>query len=322
MMNSKIIKGVEALIYNCACLKKGEKVLILSEKDMYSIGKLFEDVSSDITSEIIHEVMLPRKNHGEEPSLAIADLMSKADVVFCLTRYSLAHSDARKKASERGVRFLSLPDYSEEVLSSKALQADFKVQRDLCEKLAVILTNAEEIEIITDLGTKLCLCIKGRIANAASGVCDQKGCLGSPPDIEVNIAPVEEKTEGIIVIDGSIPVPQIGILNSDIIINVSQGRIKDMRGAQADVLRNIFEKVKNNKVYVLGELGIGLNPLAQLCGRMLEDEGVLGSVHFGFGSNSTIGGKNKVPFHVDMVIKKATLSLDGRDILRKGKLCV
>ena len=38
---------------------------------------------------------------------------------------------------------------------------------------------------------------------------------------------------------------------------------------------------------------------------------VLLDVHFGFGSNITVGGKNDVPFHLDFVIKKPDLFIDG-----------
>ena len=49
---------------------------------------------------------------------------------------------------------------------------------------------------------------------------------------------------------------------------------------------------------------------------MLEDEGVYGSIHFGFGSNLTFGGKVKTSFHIDMVLKKPYVLLDNYLILK------
>ena len=72
----------------------------------------------------------------------------------------------------------------------------------------------------------------------------------------------------------------------------------------------------------MAEFGIGLNPKAELCGRMLEDEGCMGTVHFGFGSNSTIGGKNKINFHLDLVMKEPTVMIDGKVIIQKGDLTI
>ncbi len=322
-MDPKIINGAKILVFNCACLKKGEKVLILSEKSTYRIGRLVEEISTDIAAEVTHKVLSPQRNHGEEPKKEVASLMKDADVIFCLTLHSLAHTIARKQASENGARFLSLPDYSEKVLSSDALRADFKAQEDLCNRISEILSNAKQAEVRSALGTELFLNISGRIANPAPGICDYRGCLASPPDIEVNIAPQEFETEGVIVIDGSIPITEIGVLKSTLTLSIEQGRIKDIKGQSGvRILRRVFERNKDDKVYVLGELGIGLNPLARFCGRMLEDEGVMGAIHFGFGSNSTIGGKNKASFHTDMVMKNGTLLVDSRKILRKGKLCI
>ena len=51
--------------------------------------------------------------------------------------------------------------------------------------------------------------------------------------------------------------------------------------------------------------GFGLNNKAKISGNMLEDEGVYGSIHFGFGSNITFGGKIKTSFHLDIWDRKS-----------------
>ena len=73
---------------------------------------------------------------------------------------------------------------------------------------------------------------------------------------------------------------------------------------------------------VLGEFGIGLNPNARLCGSMLEDEGCLGTAHAGFGSNATIGGKNRVSFHLDMIIRHVSVEVDGKLLLANGEILI
>ena len=69
------------------------------------------------------------------------------------------------------------------------------------------------------------------------------------------------------------------------------------------MFNKILKSTKNNKSRVLAELGIGFNKKAKLTGMMLTDEGSAGNIHFGFGSNYTVGGKNKVSFHIDIVVK-------------------
>jgi len=58
--------------------------------------------------------------------------------------------------------------------------------------------------------------------------------------------------------------------------------------------------------------------LAELKGTMLEDEGTLGTIHLGIGSNKTIGGLNEVAFHLDHIIKEATVYIDGNIIMVDG----
>ena len=64
---------------------------------------------------------------------------------------------------------------------------------------------------------------------------------------------------------------------------------------------------------------IGFNEKAKLCGNMLIDEGAANCIHFGFGSNSTVGGKNEVSFHLDFIVKNADVFLDSKLIIKKGK---
>jgi leucyl aminopeptidase (aminopeptidase T) len=71
----------------------------------------------------------------------------------------------------------------------------------------------------------------------------------------------------------------------------------------------------------LGELGIGLNPMARLVGIPLIDEGVLGTAHIALGLNYTYGGTIRdARTHIDCVFKEPTIELDGVSILKNGRL--
>ena len=167
------------------------------------------------------------------------------------------------------------------------------------------------------LGTRLTLDIAGRRANCCPGVCRAAGSLGSPPDAEVNVAPLENSSHGVAWIDGSVPCPGIGRLAAPIRLDIDGGRVVRFAGPEAVVARleAVFAALPTPRTRVLAEFGIGLNPRAHLTGRMLEDEGCAGTIHLGFGSNATIGGANRVPFHLDFVMIGPDVSLDGRPLL-------
>jgi leucyl aminopeptidase (aminopeptidase T) len=51
---------------------------------------------------------------------------------------------------------------------------------------------------------------------------------------------------------------------------------------------------------------------------MLTDEGAMGCVHFGLGANHTVGGLNEVDFHLDFVVRDASLWVDGVPMIADG----
>ena len=88
----------------------------------------------------------------------------------------------------------------------------------------------------------------------------QAGDLGSPPDVESNISPLETGSEGVVVVDGSIPYPGIGLLASPVVLFVEDGKITRFDGDRAVVerLESLFRGIGSTKAYVLAECGVGL----------------------------------------------------------------
>ena len=131
-----------------------------------------------------------------------------------------------------------------------------------------------------------------------------------------------ENAKGIIVIDGCIPIKEIGKLktNEPITLEIDNGKISKISGKKSKVLEKIYKNQKK-KAKIIGELGFGLNPNARISGEMLIDEGILGTVHFGMGL-STEGGKNDVPFHLDHVILKPKVFVDNKKIINNGKIII
>ncbi len=190
----------------------------------------------------------------------------------------------------------------------------------LSNRLADLLTGGSEITLRTALGTDLICNISGRVANPAPGWCYGPGTLASPPDAETNIAILEDGSNGIIVVDGSIPCTELGLLQSPLRLTVEKGLVVRVEGEHADMLSHVFDRSGTPATRIVAEFGIGINPLAKLQGFMLEDEGCLGTVHLGIGSNATIGGKNSVPFHLDHIVRKVTVAIDGKNIIEGGQL--
>jgi len=70
----------------------------------------------------------------------------------------------------------------------------------------------------------------------------------------------------------------------------------------------------------IGEFGVGLNPKARIVGNVLEDEKVLNTVHFAIGSNYDQDALALI--HSDGIVQNSTVSVDGKPLMKKGKLLI
>jgi 2,5-dihydroxypyridine 5,6-dioxygenase len=310
------------IIENCGCTKSGERVLVIADSVTQGLGDALLQAALERGAKGRLAVIDTLTRHGEEPDAELAVAMAQASLVVGITRFSMAHSRARIAAAAAGARYLSLPDYSPMLMSDPSIMIDYKAQSAIVRRVADRLTAASHLHVTSPGGTDIRIDVRGRIANACPGFVEKAGDLGSPPDVEANISPVEDASEGEVVVDGSIPFPGFGLLAEPLRLTVERGEIRKFEGdaAMVERLEALFGKLNSRKAYVLAECGIGLNPQAELKGIMLTDEGSYGSVHFGFGSNSTVGGKNDVPIHIDFVFRKGTIMTDGKPLMKEGVL--
>jgi len=106
-------------------------------------------------------------------------------------------------------------------------------------------------------------------------------------------------------------------LKSPLVVHVEKGKAVDVDGDGADFLREVFERYGED-ARNLAEFGIGTNPMARITGKILEDEKVMGTVHFAFGDNSTFGGNVSVDSHLDGLVKEPTIEVDDIIIMNRG----
>jgi len=314
-------EAVDHLLRHCGGLAAEESLVIVCDTTTRGLAEMFAQRALPLTRRVgLHQVA-EMAIHGQEPPVAIAGAMLEADLILGMTRMSMAHTQARLAASNRGARYLSMPDYDLPLLQNPAVTTDYRTAAPRVRRFAEALDTGLRVRVTTERGTDIEMNIDGRTANFCPGFVDTPGALGSPPDIEANISPVETDSNGIIVVDGSIPCREIGLLSAPVKLIVRDGKIRDIiteTEAMLALLLTIFARVRSAKAYILGECGIGLNPAAELTGNMLTDEGAFGCVHFGFGSNATVGGTNDVPFHLDFVLREPTLTVDGKTLIDRG----
>lgn len=312
IISKKQHQAAKNIAVNCANLISSESALIIYEDQTADVAKVFELIIRQHGASVQMVRVAELNTHGEEPELQVARMMFSVDVIYALTWKSLAHTKARAQAAVLGARFLSLPEFSLALLDDPALLVNFQRYGELTNKLVKAFHDASKIQILSEAGTNLICDVTGRSGNSCPGWVSKPGDLGSPPDIEANISPIEDRSSGKIIVDGSIPFSGFGLLTNPIELIIENGNIKDIKGDPVVVKKLIllFDQYGSEKSRTLAECGFGLNPKARLTGNMLTDEGAFGTVHFGFGSNITVGGLNDVPFHLDFVCRSFRLLID------------
>lgn len=317
----KKYKACETLLNVCAQCKKDEKILIITDPDAYPIAKALWDAAEDYPERSM--IMMPTQTtHGEEPTALVAAAMMAADVIFRPTTFSISSTDAKRNACANGARDLNCSDYDQRMLESGGLYADFEGMGPVMDRVAKVF-QGDTVRITTPLGTDITANITGRINLPQYGRSIVPGQSSSPPDIECAIGANDGTMEGVAFIDGSIPHPLLGLIKEPIRFDIKGSKIvKISGGEQAAIFQKLLDDYNMPEVFHIGEIGIGMNPACDLTGRMLEDEGCAGTVHFGVGDDRGFAGTNSCPVHLDCVFRNPTLTVDGTVILKDGELMV
>lgn len=314
-MNELYSASLKAL-HDYLGLAAGENLLIVTDGTRDEIARSLLTAGRELGAEALLIEMKPGEINGQEPPAAVAAMMKMADVVVCPTEKSLTHTQARIAAAAAGVRVATMPGIRMETMV-RCLNADYRKVVDLTHDIALKLADTSIIRVVTEAGTDITMPMKGRRILESTGVLRNKGESGNLPSGEVYLAPWEGKSNGKVVIDGSMA--GIGLLNSPLFIEVVDGYAVKIEGEQASRLAGMLDKV-GKEARAVAEFGMGTNYMAKLIGEILEDEKVYGTIHIAFGNNKSMGGNNDVKSHLDGLVKEPDVYFDDLLVMKKGKL--
>jgi leucyl aminopeptidase (aminopeptidase T) len=316
-------RGTRKLVAVNGRVRPGERVVVVTDDTMVTMADRIARAATEAQAEVVTCIMPSRARDGEEPPLPVASAMREAHVIFSPVAVSITHTRAMRAALDVGARAILMTAYTDEILSSPALlETDFETQSAVCRRLGDAFTAGESVRLTSPRGTDLRFSIAGRDTNVLTNIPDP-GQLAPVPDIEVNVVPVEGTAQGRVIADASVPYLGIGVLREPIGCTVENGFITRIEGGdQARVIESALRSYDDPNCFNVAELGVGLNPNARLTGRMLDDEGVLGTIHLGIGTNYTLGGNIVAPLHYDLLMWQPTIEVDGKVVQRDRDILV
>lgn len=317
-----VIKSLSKFFTTNVNIKSNAKLLIIADKNtdprvynyIGTAARLFIPPGN-----IAVYIFSNPKNFHYNFSPKLLSLLNEADITISPTTISIYHAKELQQSLNSNKRFFSMTGATVETLYRYGAQADFVSLRKTATSLKEIITGCNRISVFSKAGTHFSAVIEGRKANMETSI----GVLGKSatfPDIEVNTSIIEDSGEGRIIIDGA--AAGFGVFNNPVEFIVSKGKIVSITGGkEAQEVNKLLQKIGDDNMYQIAEIGIGLNPCSKIYGVIIEDEAAYGTCHFGIGQNIFMGGLNKAVTHLDFVLRNPQIFLDGNELfLKKNKI--
>jgi leucyl aminopeptidase (aminopeptidase T) len=306
-----IVEKARATLINSLGLLPSERALILCDVDTMEIGKAFYLGAAQLTRDAYMMAIPKGKHHGDEPPSPVTSMMLDSQVIVAPTSLSLTYTNAVRAALSSGARIATMPGITAEMLDRGGFDADYGRIARRIRKFGKMFSSSKRIRITSAQGTDLTLLIKGREwVQEDNGVCLKRGSITNLPAGEVFIAPVEESASGTIVFDGVYS----KYIGEPVKVVVRDGLADSIEGPEE--VKALFKRGRCSKV--LSEVGIGMNPNSVIIGNILEDTKAQGTIHIGFGDNSTFGGKVRCDFHSDGVLLHPTVTVGKTKVIEDG----
>lgn len=319
VMDGGFIETAKRLLRDNMGLREGESLLVVYDETAPRIGESLFEAGLELGARAAAMKIRKTGKNGEEPLPAVARAMEASDVVIAATGLSLTHTQAKKNACAAGARIATMPGITEDMFFHGPVTADYREVEAITKRLTAILDPAKTAELRSGGGASvLRMSLEGRKGIVSGGVYRNKGESGNLPSGEAYIAPVEGSAEGEALIDGSFA--GLGILASPLKLIFEKGRMVKAEGPDAERLEALLGD--NPRARNLAELGIGTNRKARVTGVILEDEKIYGTVHIALGSNDTFGGTVAAGIHLDGIITRPELLIDGTPVTAEGKILI
>jgi leucyl aminopeptidase (aminopeptidase T) len=325
--------GAKNSVEVCMGVKHGERVLIVTDKSTYAIGNALKHAAENVTS---HAEMYVLEDYGARPlpslPAEIEKAALKADVTFWAAQSCEGELHALRSpfmaVALKHARHGHMPSVTIRCME-EGMCSDYREIVKLTQRLYETVKGAEKIDVANPSGTKLRIELNPEWKwLKKDGIYHNRGEWGNLPEGELFTAAA--KSNGQIVIDelgdwfsdkyGCLTKPE-SPTNTPVYINVENSRadLKTIECDNAQLKRELIGYLKtdenSNRV---GEFALPTNAeliTKPLIGNLLQDEKA--RVHHAFGNPypELTGADWQSTTHVDGLIKKCDVWVNGRKIM-------
>jgi hypothetical protein len=324
-------------------VKQGDRVLVISDTAHDPrVWQVVQSICSELGADVTVSLFDRRPADYYDPPAAVCDSMMSSDINVLLASTGMLHSAANNRAMAAGIPAICLDGgLTLEMFQSGGVTEDMRqvaVRKHYVAK-DVFGEHAKQCRVTSRYGTDFTYSVEGRIFVPPMPAKDfdsyriinfdkDENRRGGNlyyylfPTGEFNVAPVEGTGQGKLVID--LTMHHLGRLATPIELTIENGFVvKIDGGADARILRDYLQAYGDENAYMCpAEASVGVNAKAVVRGIQREDKNILGTMHFGLGTNIDVGGSIKSKIHMDGVVLQPTLYVDGVKKIDDGNILV
>ncbi len=257
--------------------------------------------------------------HPAKPEKAVVDAWVRADIVVDLSSGKHAYGNIMRIALDAGTRLYRIacpPD----VMLRLFPTVEMKKRVEAGQK---IMTEGKVMRITSPAGTDLTIYKEGREALGIYGLSDKPGRWDIWPSGMVCCAPIENKGEGVLVLDvGDMMLGLRQHVRERVYMEVRDGSIVSFKGGlEAELLEGWFKKFQSPTSYSFAHVGWGCNKKADWMHIGQDNECFYANMQIAFGSNVGIfpGAQTLGPSHIDFPCLNNAYWVDDVKIMEKGE---
>jgi aminopeptidase len=312
------------------CVRKGEHVLVVTDRSTFEVGKAISEAAGMVTEGNVRLLVLEDfvQRPVKETPKQIFDLIPWANVTYYAAESKpgeLAIRGQFIRAAIEHARHAHMPGITKELMET-GMCADYQKISDLTKRIEDRVKECKRARVATEAGTELEVEFNPSWRwKVCDGLYPKKGMWGNLPEGEIFTAAY--RANGKMVIDelGDWFSPKYGVLaETPVTLTVKDSRVDlgsvdcSNKKLQQEFIQYLSIDPNSSR---LGEFAIGTNIyLEKLTGNLLQDE-KFPSVHCAFGDPypDETGADWQSITHVDGIILKCSVWLDGRQVMDEGR---
>jgi len=331
----KLSFGAKQAIEKCLKVKENEHVLVITDNETAEVGvALKKAVDFVADSDLVILESLGTRPLTNLPDILKDQILNSKVVIFCAQKKMTDRINEaislrfpiKNLCIENNIRYALMPGVNKKIME-QGMNVDYSLVEKTSNKVHDIVKDAKEIIVKSHLGTDL----KVELKNPSW--INTYGDLSQVPQKGFNLPSGEvfgypEKVNGKFVIDGLLGdyfSSKYGLLDSyPVTIIIEDSIIKDVSCTNKELESDFKQYIKtDDNASRIGEVGIGTNEgVTEFVGVLTQDEKYPG-LHIACGvpcKGTCDDWTSKV--HCDLLIHKANIFVDGKQIMEYGKFII